>query len=153
MKRLINIAVFYFSIILLVFSGCVTVEETLCLREAEVSGPLTTAPIHLTDSVDTPSITFSPRFSYNTKNTLIGDIKQRSELYELDTTFVPSENSLTWNIATVNVGLDMDVVLSKSFAIFFGIISPNIKRIEVTNNMLITKSIPGGKKYNIFSER
>jgi len=121
MNRLINIDVFCFLIPLLLFSGCVTLEETLFLREAEVSGTIATAPIHLTDSTDTPSITFSPRFSYSTKNTLIGDIKQRSELYELDTTFVPSENSLTWNIATVNAGLDMDVVLSKSFAIFFGI--------------------------------
>jgi len=121
MKRLIIITAFYFSIPLLLLSGCVTVEETLYLREAVVSGPIAPAPIHLTDSTDTPSITFSPRFVYSTKNTLKGDIKQFTELSELDTFFVPSENSLTWNIANINAGLDMDLVLSRNFALFFGI--------------------------------
>jgi len=126
MKNLnrIFLSVIGLTIMLMLTNSCktphipTTTVRTIYLQEAEVTGPINQPPIHITDSIDTPSITFSPRFSYSTKNTLIGDIKQRSELYELDTTFVPSENSLTWNIATVNAGLDMDVVLSKSFAIF-----------------------------------
>ena len=95
MKRLIIITAFYFSIPLLLFSGCVTVKETLYLRQADVTGPIVPSPIHLTDSVDTPAVTFSPRFSYNTKNSLIGDIAQSRSYYGLDTIFFPSEKSLT----------------------------------------------------------
>jgi len=121
MKRLINIAAFCFSIPLLLFSGCVTVEETLFLREAEVTGSIIPAPIHLTDSSETPSITFSPRLSYNTKNSLTGDIAKSSLYNEADTVFIPSEESLTWRIATFNAGLDMDIAVSRTFAISLGV--------------------------------
>lgn len=100
--------------------GCTTVKDTLYLREAEVSGPIMPAPIHLTDSTDTPSFTISPRFSYSTQKKLYGDIDQSSTYYSLDTTFSPSEHSLTWNIANLNAGVDMDLALSKVIAISFG---------------------------------
>ena len=121
MKRLVIITAIYFSIPLLLFSGCKTVEETLYLREAVVTGPITPSPIHLTDSSDTPSVTFSPRISYNTKNSFTGDIEQFNSYYQLDTIFMPSEKSLTWNIATFNAGLDMDIAVSRTFAISLGV--------------------------------
>ena len=120
MKRLIIITAIYFSIPLLLFSGCVTVEETLYLREAVVTGPIIPSPIHLTDSSDTPSVTFSPRFSYNTKKSLSGDIAQSTSYDEQDPV-THSEKSLTWNIATFNAGLDLDIAVSRTFAISLGV--------------------------------
>jgi hypothetical protein len=108
-------------ITLFLFANCTTVKDTLYLREAEVSGPIMPAPIHLTDSMDTPSFTISPRLSYNTKSNLTGNIEQYSSYYSLDTTFVPSENSLTWDITSVNAGIDMDFAVSKVIALTFGV--------------------------------
>ena len=103
------------------FTGCTTVRDTLYLIEAEVSGPILPAPIHLTDSADTPSFTVSPRFSYSPQNNLYGDIDQYPIYYSLDTTFIPSEHSLKWDINTFIAGLDMDFAISKVIALSFGI--------------------------------
>jgi hypothetical protein len=107
-------------ITLFLLTNCTTVKDTLYLREAEVSGPIMPAPIHLTDSINTPSFTISPRFSYNTQKNLAGDIDQYSSYYSFDTTFVPSENSLAWNITSFNAGVDMDFAISKVIALSFG---------------------------------
>ncbi len=101
--------------------SCTTTNQTLYLRQAEVTGPISQPPIHLTDSSDTPSVTFSPKLSYNTKETLTGNVSQSTALYGSDTIFVPSENSLTWNITTVFAGLDIDLILSRRFAISLGV--------------------------------
>ncbi len=108
-------------ICLLLLINCSTTNQTLYLREAEVYGPISQPPIHLTDSSDTPSVTFSPKFSYNTKKTLIGDVSQSAGFFGSDTIFVPSENSLTWNMSTVYAGLDIDLLLSRRFAISLGV--------------------------------
>ena len=84
MKQLIILLV---NVISLLLFGCATVEETLYLREAEVAGPLTPAPIHITDTTDIPSFTISPTFSYNTQKTFTGNIREYSTLYGLDTYF------------------------------------------------------------------
>ena len=115
----------YFKIIFLCISaltlfGCATVNETLYLREAEVTGPITPVPIHLTDSTDIPSFTISPTFSYNTTKTFTGEVEEYTSLFWLDTSFVPSEHSLTWNVATVNAGLNFDFVILRGFALSFG---------------------------------
>lgn len=106
---------------LLLFISCTTIKQTLYLQEAEVTGPISQPPIHLTDSSDTPSVTFSPKFSYNTNKTLTGNVRQTTEIFEFDTTFVPSENSLTWSMATVYAGIDIDLKVSRSFAISVGV--------------------------------
>lgn len=121
MKRIIYLVLFCPFLIVFLLTGCTTVKDTLYLREAEVSGPIMPAPIHLTDSTDTPSFTISPRFSYSTQKKLYGDIDQSSAYYSFDTTFSPSEHSLTWNIANLNAGVDMDLALSKVIAISFGV--------------------------------
>jgi hypothetical protein len=120
MKTLVNIGTLYISISLLLFTGCATVEETLYLRQAEVTGPIMCPPIHLTDSTETPSLTVSPRFTFNTKKSFTGDVEQRKGYYGYDTAFIPLENSLQWDIININAGIDMDLALSKSFAITFG---------------------------------
>ena len=108
-------------ICLLLFISCTTTKQTLYLQQAEVHGPISQPPIHLTDSTDTPSVVFSPKLSYNTKNTLTGNVSNSGGLYTTDTIFVPSENSLTWNMSTVYAGVDIDLILSRVFAISLGI--------------------------------
>ena len=98
MKRLISIVAIYITILLL--AGCKTVDETLYLRQAEVTGPIVAPPIHLTDSTDTPSFTISPRFTFNTKKSFTGDVAQRTSYYTSDTAFIPLENSLRFIILT-----------------------------------------------------
>ena len=112
--------IIFFYIFLLSLFGCATVEETLYLREAEVTGPIMPVPIHITDTTDVPSFTISPTFSYNSKKLFTGEITEYTSLYWLDTAFVPSENSLTWNVATVNAGINFDFVLLRGFALSFG---------------------------------
>jgi len=101
--------------------SCTTIKQTLYLQQAEVYGPISQPPIHLTDSSDTPSVTFSPKLSYNTKKTLTGNVSQRTGFTVSDTIFVPSENSLIWNMSTVYAGLDIDLILSRKFAISLGV--------------------------------
>ena len=55
---------------LLLLISCTTTKQTLYLQEIEISGPINQAPIHLTDSIDTPSVIISPRFSVNTQKNL-----------------------------------------------------------------------------------
>lgn len=116
---------------LLLFISCTTTKQTLYLRQAEVTGPISQPPIHLTDSSDVPSVTFSPKFSYNTKKTLTGDVSQSTRFYGSDTIFVPSKNSLTWNMSTVYAGLDIDLLLSRSFAISLGVNYSSQSSLEV----------------------
>ena len=121
MKNRKNILFLIALVLYGLLNGCTTVKDTLYLREAEVMGHIITAPIHLTDSIATPSFTISPRFSYNTQKTLTGEVKQYASYYSEDTIFVPSEHSLTWNMAAVNAGIDMDLAISKAFALSFGV--------------------------------
>jgi len=120
MKNRITVMLVYFLLPVLIFTGCAQIEETLYLRQAEVTGPIVAPPIHLTDSTETPSFTVSPKFTFNTKNKFTGDVEQRTSYYTRDTAFIPLENSLLWDIATISAGIDMDFALSNKFAITFG---------------------------------
>lgn len=108
------------TFIAIYLTGCVTVEETIFLQQAEVTGSVNPPPVHLTDSSDTPSFTISPKFNYNTANTFTGNIEERTGSYILDTILVIPENSLVWDVTTINAGVDFDLALSRSFAISFG---------------------------------
>ena len=77
-------------------------------------------PIDITDTTDEPSFTISPTFSYNSKKLFTGEVAEYTSLFWLDTSFVPSEQSLTWNVATVNAGLNFDFVVMRGFALSFG---------------------------------
>ena len=115
-----NIKILFSISFSFIFIGCATVEETLYLRSAEVAGPLTPAPIHITDTTDIPSITISPTFSYNTKKTFTGNITEFTTLYALDTIYIPSDNSLIWSVATVNAGVNFDIKILRGFALTLG---------------------------------
>lgn len=109
----------FFCLLLLI--GCTTTNQTLYLQQAEVTGPISQPPIHLTDSIDTPSVFFSPKLSYNTKKTLTGNVSNSGGYYSPDTIIVPLDSSLTWNMSTIYAGLDIDLILSSRFAISLGV--------------------------------
>ena len=85
--------IIFFCIFMLTLFDCATVEETLYLREAEVTGPIMPVPIHITDTTDVPSFTISPTFSYNSKKLFTGEVEEYTSLFWLDTSFVPSEQA------------------------------------------------------------
>ncbi|MFC2094804.1 hypothetical protein ACFLSH_04165 [Bacteroidota bacterium] len=108
-------------ICLLLFISCVTTEQTLYMQQAEVTGPISQPPIHLTDSTDTPSVTFSPKLSYNTNTTLTGSVDESRGLYGADTFYIPNATSLIWDMQTMYAGLDIDLKVSRTFAISLGV--------------------------------
>ncbi|MCU0333265.1 MAG: hypothetical protein MUE91_02920 [Ignavibacteriaceae bacterium] len=142
MKHLIkHFKIIFLSIFMLTLFGCTTIE-TLYLQDVEVTGPINQSPIHITDSTQTPSVTFSMRFSYNPEK----EMKAKTEgtpkvnedgFYQVDTIYhddgtisfkKSNENrylyrgqNLTWNFASVTAGIDMDIKLSKNFALFAGV--------------------------------
>lgn len=128
------------SIILFFLTGCTT-TQTLYVQNAEVFGPINQNAIHLTDSVETPSFTISPWFSYSTKKSMSGRIDGHSPvnengIFQVDTFYNGSEvtyietpganmysftgENFTWYISTVTAGLNIDMALSRSFAISLG---------------------------------
>jgi hypothetical protein len=120
MKNLLYTMILCSQVIFLATS-CYGPFEQVYLRQAEVTGPIITSPLHLTDSSTTHFLTVSPKFNFNTQNLLEGNIKESIKLFERDSTFIPNERSLLWDITTFNAGLDIDYKLSKSFAIFCGV--------------------------------
>ena len=130
----------------ILFYGCSSTVETttIYLQELEVTGPINQSPVHLTDSSESPSITFSPKFLYSTKNTVNGKVSGHSSVnqdgvFQVDTIFNSdgtinhfenateanrypyNKNNLTWDIPSVSVGVDVDIKLTGSFALFGGV--------------------------------
>ena len=86
-------------IILISLTGCTT-RQTLFVQNAEVFGPINQTAIHLTDSTETPAVTFSPWFSYNTQKSMSGHIDGHSlvnenGIFQVDTTY--SGSTVTYN--------------------------------------------------------
>jgi hypothetical protein len=144
MKKNILLFVDLFLVTLIfLFTGCSpsTTVTKIYLQEVEVSGPINQTPVHITDSTKS-GITISPRFSFNTKKSLMGKVDQHTKVnsegvFQVDTIFnndgtfyfqeTPGANTylytgknLTWNIAEVKAAVDVDFKLSKTFALFMG---------------------------------
>lgn len=117
---------------------------TIYLQEIDVNGPLNQSPIHLTDKSETPSITFTPGFSYNTTKSVQGKIAghtmvNEDGIFQVDTIFnsdgsinhyeeAPAanryqytKNNLNWFLPSVKAGLDIDFKITKNFGLFGGI--------------------------------
>jgi hypothetical protein len=144
-KKILVIISAFFCIII---SGCAPVEKTteyrtIYLQDIELFGSINQSHIHLADSTETPSVTFSPIFSYNTKTNLMDNISGHSPVnengvFQIDTFYnndgtinhfekTPGANvnnyegkNMNWNISSVTIGLDMDVKLFRNFALFGG---------------------------------
>jgi hypothetical protein len=138
MNKLIQFLLFTSLIINLIFlSGCTTIKETIYLQDIEVSGPINQPPVHVMDDLNFTA-TISPRFSIGTRSQVNGLVeghtkvnsegKFQTEIIEGRLVETPRaniytfrDNNLAWKMPTVNLGLDIDLQLSKSFAFFFGV--------------------------------
>jgi len=145
--KLILRIVFSLILVFLIY-GCASKETvkttTIYLQEIDLIGPINQSPIHLTDSSETPSITFSPKFSYNTNKNVDGKIKghtpvNENGIFQIDTVFNPdgslshyqeapganrfqyTQNNLFWAMPSVSAGLDVDIKISRNFALFGGV--------------------------------
>ena len=128
---------------LLLLISCTTTNQTLYLQEIEISGPINQAPIHITDSIETPSVFISPRFSVNTQKEFTASTGGHSMVntngvFQVDTSFfgdgtvkyteAPGKNihqfedqNLNWNVSTFTAGIDFDFMLTRNFALFGGV--------------------------------
>jgi len=142
MKTYLSTAVLIWVFLLFFINACTTVQ-TIYLQNIEVSGPILTTPIHITDSSKTPSITISPKFSFNTQKSINGLVEGHTKtnqygMFQVDS-IVNGDGTITyrrdaaanrynydganliWNFAAVNAGLDIDLKFSKSVSIFTGV--------------------------------
>lgn len=112
-------------IISLVFIGCVTVEQTIYLGDAEVKAPIIPPPTHININKEVGSITISPRFSFLTStNKISGSTEGRyTGTFKInDTTFYKSnKQNLEWEPYKYSAGLDLDLKILKSVSLFGGI--------------------------------
>ncbi|MFC2103665.1 hypothetical protein ACFLSS_04470, partial [Bacteroidota bacterium] len=81
MKRYLSSASMICAFLLVTFTACTT-TQTIYLQDIEVSGPILTTPIHITDSTKTPSITISPKFSFNTQKSVNGLVEGHTKINE-----------------------------------------------------------------------
>jgi hypothetical protein len=150
--------VYFIIVIIVLLYGCTTQETvkttTVYLQEMELTGPINQSPIHISDSSDTPAITFSPRFSYSIEKSVDGKIAghtlvNQNGVFEIDTVFnsdgtinhyeeVPGANRYTykgnnlfWNIPAVTAGLDIDFKITRNFALFGGVNYTNDNNISL----------------------
>jgi len=143
MKSILKIFIAQLMVLSYLFTGCTTTKQALFLQEVDISGPINQAPIHLTDSTETPSVIISPRFSVNTQKKLTANTEGHSMvnangIFQVDTSFfsngtvkyteAPGKNvhpfegqNLTWNVSTITAGIDFDFVLTRNFALFGGV--------------------------------
>ena len=143
-------------------TGCSKKEivKTFYLQDVEVTGPVNLAPVHITDTFDVPSFTISPRFSYNTQKQILGTVEGHSQVnaqgeFEYETILNDEDGTVTyrevsganiydyegrnlkWNTSTLTAGFDIDMKLSKHFALFGGL------NYSVQNNKSIWGYIAG----------
>lgn len=119
----------YVSILLscfLLYSGCVPreIRETLYLGDAKIQAPITTPPLHLNINSNPGEVTFSPKFSVtNSRNMFATSDEAFTETVTLSDSSVYStqKQNIEWVYSRYLFGLDMDLKVSRGFALFGGI--------------------------------
>ncbi len=124
MKTCIWLCILFSGILL--FNGCIPqqVEETLYLGDAKVNAPITTPPLHLNIRSNPGEITLSPKFSStNSRNLLAAsDDAFTGTMMLPDTSIYETRNkNVEWVYSKYSMGLDMDLKVSRGFALFAGI--------------------------------
>jgi hypothetical protein len=126
MKEIIYSA-FIFCLFLF-FNGC-TIKEAYLLR-ADVDGPASQIPIHLTKSLTKDNINLSVGVSGNTKQHIEGNVSRRSRNIYTDSLY--AGKNLGWDVSKFSFNVDADFKLGKNVALFGGF---NIS--ESSNNALV----------------
>lgn len=123
--KILILIILFFVILVFVGTGCMTVEHTIYLGDAEVNSTLIPPPTHLNINKKPGQVTVSARFSKLTNNNLFesttsdryfGSIKVSDSL-----SYSPKQKNLSWNVQRQIFAADIDIMLSKGFSIFGGI--------------------------------
>jgi hypothetical protein len=122
--------------------GCATIEQTIYIQNVKVSGPVNPPPLHITKGQTTGTITVSPHINLNPEKSIFGLVDghsnvNRDGIYQVDTIFnndgtwdyKESTNNryqfkgrnFEWDFSDFNIGVDIDIALSSSFALFGGV--------------------------------
>jgi len=138
MKKILLISI----ISVLLINGCTTVNETIYLQDIKISGPVNHPPLHITQGQKRKSVTISPRFSFNSINSLSGKLEGHTQVndrgfYQVDTSFIDNKTweykesnanrydfkgeNLKWNIPDGSFGFDIDFAISDKVALFGGL--------------------------------
>ncbi len=110
----------------ILFSGCVPqeVEETLYLGDAKIKAPITPPPLHLNIRSNPGEITFSPKFSVTNRKNLQATSDQvfTGTVVLPDTSIYKARTkNIEWAYSKYSFGIDMDLKVSRGFALFGGI--------------------------------
>jgi hypothetical protein len=138
----------FLLLISLTLCGCADIQQTIYLQNAEVNGPLNNPPIFISDSRN--GITVSPWLSFNSNNQVTGRANHSSVnasgVYQVDTIrdggqiyygvsnankYDYTQNNVKWNLPEVKAGVDVDLPVSRTIAIFgsFNYTSQNLYQI------------------------
>jgi hypothetical protein len=113
--KIIILSVCAFCLFVL-FNGC-AIKEAYLLR-ANVDGPASQIPIHLTKSLDKDNISLSMRASGSTLRHIEGNVSRRSNNIYTDSLY--SNKNLGWDISKFSFNIDADFKLGKNVALFGG---------------------------------
>lgn len=98
------------------FSGC-AIKEAYLLR-ADVDGPASQIPIHLTKSLEKDNVSLTMRTSGNTQQYIEGNVSRRSRNIYTDSLY--AGKNLGWDLSKFSFNIDADFKLGKNFALFSG---------------------------------
>lgn len=100
----------------ILFNGC-AIKEAYLLR-ADVDGPASQVPIHLTKSLQNDNINLSMRASGNTLQHIEGNVSRRNKNIYTDSLY--SGNNLGWDVSKFSFNIDADIKLGRNVALFGG---------------------------------
>lgn len=128
---------------MLVFTGCVSIDQTIYLQDLKVNGAFPQPPLHLNNGPKSQKVAITPYYTVNTRQSLNGRIDGHSlvnanGVYQVDTIrngqgavtgFSPSGNNsypfqgrnLKWNLADNSYGVDIDFKIADSWALSAGL--------------------------------
>jgi|GEM_PF-654215 hypothetical protein len=116
--------IFALSIFTLIFNGCSeSVEQTLYSGNINVHAPITPPPTHLATKVESGALTVSPHFYFNSNKSIDAstDNHYKAGVIPGDTNnFYVKDKNLSWSQPNSLIGVDVDLALGKSFALFGG---------------------------------
>ncbi len=121
------------AVCLFVLSNGCAIKEAYLLR-ADVNGPASQIPIHLTKSLEKDNVSLTLRASGNTQQHIEGNVSRRSRNIYTDSLF--AGKNLGWDVSKFSFNVDADFKIGKNFALFGGFgISESLKDAIVDGNI------------------
>lgn len=118
--------------IFILFSGC-SIKEAYLLR-ADIDGPASQIPIHLTRSLEKDKVGLSLRVSGNTLQHIDGNVSRRNRNIYTDSLY--AGKNLGWDVSKFTFNVDADFKLGKNIALFGGFdFSESFKDVIIGGNI------------------